>query len=95
MRFRRILRFTMGILRNEDFAKISPGGGFTDSRFVGKISQNEDFANYAMPKSVQQLAFPYINISVVIFAKCRSIKIHSYFEDILGYFFFAFVNPKR
>ena len=50
MRFRRILRFTMGILRNEDFAKISPGGGFTDSRFVGKISQNEDFANSAGTK---------------------------------------------
>ena len=48
-----------------------------------------------MPKSVQQLAFPYINIGVVIFAKCRSIKKHNYFEDILGYFFFVFVNPKR
>ena len=50
MRFRRILRFTMGILRNEDFAKISPGGGFADSRFVGKISRNEDFATFAGTK---------------------------------------------
>ena len=47
MRFRRILRFTMKILRNEDFAKISPGGVFADSRFVGEISRNEDFANSA------------------------------------------------
>ena len=47
MRFRQILRFTMKLLRNEDFAKISPGGVFADSRFVGKISRNEDFANSA------------------------------------------------
>ena len=40
----------MKILRNEDFAKISPGGVFADSRFVGKISRNEDFANKTAPE---------------------------------------------
>ena len=50
MRFRRILRFTMKILRNEDFVKINPGRIFADSRFVGKISRNEDFANSAETK---------------------------------------------
>lgn len=60
MRFRRILRFTIGILQNEDFAKISPGGVFADSRFVGKISRNEDFANSAgtkRPGSTQSANF--------------------------------------
>ena len=49
MRFRQILRFTMKILRNEDFAKISPGGVFADSRFVGEIFRNKDFANSPEP----------------------------------------------
>ena len=53
MRFRRILRFTMKILRNEDFVKINPGRIFADSRFVGKISRNEDFANSAETLNAQ------------------------------------------
>ena len=47
MRFRRILRFTMKILRNEDFAKSRGGVAFAESRSDRKISGNEDFANCA------------------------------------------------
>lgn len=47
MSVHQILRLTIKILRNEDFAKPRGDVAFAESRFDRKISGNEDFANCA------------------------------------------------
>lgn len=47
MSVHQILRLTIKILRNEDFAKPRGDVAFAESRFDRKILENEDFANCA------------------------------------------------